>query len=205
VVAKDAWGTGFDVVAAFAKCRHTYFNTWMAFQIHSEGFFGSTCVGHEFTDNGDGSVTDELSGLVWEEKTNLDGVPNLADPHDADNMYALSTGSNPGNGTVFTNFLATLNADGGFAGSNDWRLPTLAELQTIVMDFVCRPRSCICSSSPCVNPYIGVANTQSNGYWSATSYISAPARAWLVGFGDADMNDFSDTSFFYVRAVRGGM
>jgi hypothetical protein len=41
-----------------------------------------------FVDNGDGTVTDNQTGLQWEKKTTAVGsVANLADPHDVDNAY----------------------------------------------------------------------------------------------------------------------
>ena len=49
VVAKQAKGTGFDLLAAFPKCRHKYFGKWATFQ----SITGSTCIGLRYTDNGD--------------------------------------------------------------------------------------------------------------------------------------------------------
>src|SRR6059036_1572800 len=37
-----------------------------------------------FVDNGDGTVTDNQTGLQWEKKDGADGVENYADPHDVD-------------------------------------------------------------------------------------------------------------------------
>src|SRR5262245_17565895 len=63
--------------------------------------------GIRFEDNGDGTVTDHQTGLQWEQKANLDDTPNLADPHDADNIYTWNTtmGGTTPNGTLFTDFL----------------------------------------------------------------------------------------------------
>ena len=215
VVAKEAKGKGFDDYAAFAKCRHKYFGKWAKFQSYT----GSTCVGARYTDNGDQTVTDNLSGLVWEKKDNLDGTTNPSDPHDADNTYTWSTGSPyKESGTAFTGLLGTVNGGGGFGGANGWRLPTLAELQTIVLDFECKGRglgpTCSCPSSPCVDLALDAATTQPDHYWSATSStclagiepcIPAPGGAWRVGFTFADVFTNSKTLNFYVRAVRGGL
>ncbi len=208
VVAKDAKGVSFDESSAFAKCRHAYFKTWDKFQTKA-ALATSTCVGDRFADSGT-TETDNLTGLVWEKKTNDSTV------HDKDNYYSWSTGSPyNGNGTAFATFLtgATTGLNvAGFAGAKDWRLPTLAELQTIVADFACTgafgESKCQCGSNPCVA--LDAANTQSDLYWSATGYAPDPTFAWFVGFNYGDANDYNFNGLgkelsYYVRAVRGGL
>ncbi len=200
VVAKDATGASFDQFAAFAQCRHTFFKRWTAFQTDAS-LAKSTCIGSRYTDNADQTVTDNLSGLVWEKKDNASGI------HDKGNAYSWSTGTNKEDGTAFTSFLATIN--GGFAGASGWRIPTLAELQTIVLDFPCTGAgfgpTCRCPSSPCVNPALDAANTQRGFYWSATSYVSNPSLAWFVGFSAGGIDGYdTKTSHGFARAVRGG-
>src|SRR5437868_5839230 len=74
VVAKDAKGGPhkycescrdqaiftFDEYDAFAKCRHAYFKKWNAFQ-QKASLGTSTCIGLRYTDNGDQTVTDNLT------------------------------------------------------------------------------------------------------------------------------------------------
>ena len=133
----------------------------------------------------------------------------LLDPHDADNAYAWSTGAPyKENGTAFTSFLAMVNGGGGFAGANGWRLPTLAELQTILSDFACKGEggtvTCGCLLPPCVDSALDAANTRSDAYWSATGYGPDPFGAWFVFFYSADVSPLTKTAGLYVRAVRGG-
>jgi hypothetical protein len=40
-----------------------------------------------FVDNGDGSISDNWTGLMWEKKIKLDGTADYANLHDADNYY----------------------------------------------------------------------------------------------------------------------
>src|SRR5204863_1024091 len=70
-----------------------------------------------YADNGDGTVTDVNTGLVWE-KLSDDGTV-----HDKDNTYTWAN--------AFTAHVAALNFT-SFAGYNDWRLPNVRELQSIV-------------------------------------------------------------------------
>lgn len=128
-LAKNAKGLSFDIFRAHAHCRHTYFRKWQSFQANS-AFVGSTCIGTRFSDNGDQTVTDNLSTLVWEKKDNSGGL------HDKSSGGNWSASSGKENGGLFVSFLRHVNEE-GFAGSSGWRLPTLSELQTIAPDFPC--------------------------------------------------------------------
>jgi Protein of unknown function (DUF1566)/Dockerin type I domain len=146
-------------------------------------------------DNGDGTVTDVNTGLVWE-KLSDDGTV-----HDKDNA---STWAN-----AFTGHVAALNST-SFAGHSDWRLPNVRELQSILDYHTFNPAvssafnvSCSpgCHSTTC-------SCTVAGNYWSSTSSVSGPSSAWFVGFLYANVDAFgmsggkSGTAF--VRAVRGG-
>src|SRR5439155_128123 len=63
-----------------------------------------------FVDNMDGTVTDNETGLQWEQKDGAGGGANFADPHDVDNTYTWSSSGTAADGTAFTDFLSRLNA-----------------------------------------------------------------------------------------------
>ena len=46
--------------------------------------------------------------------------------------------------------------------------------------------------------------TQSNNYWSSSTYQNNPTNAWNVNFNDGNTNANNKTNNNYVRAVRGG-
>jgi Protein of unknown function (DUF1566) len=181
------------------RCVTKYAGAWPKLRAKASGS-GSTCDNPRFTANGDGTLTDNLTGLVWEKKTNLDGTTNLLDPHDADNYYtwtAEGLGSTTADGTAFTNFLAALNGGSCFAGQCDWRLASKNELLTIGS-----PAYPHCLTPLCIDPAFGP--TTAGSYWSATTNPNSPDSAWVV-------SDFSELVFFakddsnLVRAVRGGL
>jgi len=46
--------------------------------------------------------------------------------------------------------------------------------------------------------------TQSNNYWTSTTYQNNPNNAWNVNFNDGNVNNNNKSNNNYVRAVRGG-
>lgn len=154
-----------------------------------------------FVDNGDGTICDHQTGLMWEKK--VSDVSNPSNPNSVNNNYAwtsTSGGIEP-DGTAFTDFLARLNGEiAGAAPSEqlssyrDWRVPTSAELQTIVD----------CSfGSPCIDTIFGP--TAEVSYWTSTTNASDQTFAWVVLFNSGDLtNTPKNSSVVRVRAVRGG-
>jgi hypothetical protein len=150
-----------------------------------------------FTDNGDGTILDRNTGLMWEKKGDDGGL------HDKDLALLWSSTSEE---TVW-DWLDDVNAEGGngFAGYDDWRLPNIKELASLV-DFE-NPAPVIphefhdgcvggCSVTTC-------SCTASEAYWSSTTYRLDTADAWSVSFLNQNL-DFAVKGLepLRVRAVR---
>jgi hypothetical protein len=152
-----------------------------------------------YVDNGDGTITDLNTGLMWEKKSNDGGL------HSQFNRYRWS---GDGSQETIWDWLDDINAEDGtgFAGYADWRIPNLRELQTIIHYE---------QSLPAVDPVFDTdcaggctvttcSCTISQSHWSSTSALpSASTNAWKVDFGHADVFWSSKPNEFYVRAVRG--
>src|SRR5437762_3089789 len=172
--------------------------------LYNGAFICKSAVPH-YVDNGDGTVTDNQTGLMWEKKTGTVGTPNPSDVHDVNNSYTWSGVSpyqNP-DGTLFTTFLATLNLDASGAGSStcfanhcDWRIPNIVELQGILL------APFPCGTSPCIDSTLGP--TQASNYWSSSSLAGHPSEAWFVYFGIGLVSLDGKTGGLHARAVRGG-
>ena len=230
------------------------------------------CSDVRFVDNGDGTITDKQTGLMWEKKVGMGAGINLGNLHGADNTYpwagecqleglfcqpddasamacaqgvqgdqsACATCARndlglpnpcvvalaPDGQTTLWSWLVQLNA-ASFAGYADWRIPTVAELESIIdykkenpaVDQAFTGAGCGVACTDLSDPACSCVQTTSLGphfymgsYWSATTRpVTAKAGPgsgpawWFVEFGVGVVNVSEGTpSGTYVRAVRGG-
>jgi uncharacterized protein DUF1566 len=122
----------------------------------------------DFTDNGDLTVTDNNTKLVWQQVDD-NSTPNWE--------TALS-------------YCESLT----LAGQSNWRLPNVRELESIVDET---------TFSPAINS-TDFPTTDSDYYWSSTTYQDDFANAWTVFFDSGAAVVVPKTSSYYVRCVRGG-
>ena len=133
-----------------------------------------------FTDNGDGTVTDNLTGLIWLMNANCFGAKSWTDAlSDANGLASGSCGL----------------TDGSSAG--DWRVPNIKELQSLIhygFYIPCLPDTAGTGQWTEGNPFSGV---QSGNYWSSTACASTTYSAWVVslssgrvGGGNQDYDDY---------------
>ena len=182
-----------------SKCRVRYTGTWAKLRAKAKDS-GVTCDNDRYDTTVAGTVIDRLTGLQWEKKQNMNDTQNLADPHDADNRYTWSAGApyTEADGTAFRTFLPALNSGGCHAGHCDWRLPTVYELQTILLE----PYPC--TTSPCVDSVF--TPTVADYYRSATTNARRPDYEWVVSFDDGKVFDLGGGNYNgAVRAVRAGL
>ncbi len=160
-----------------------------------------------YTDNGD-TFTDDNTGLMWEIKLAADG--SLCDfeeqvdrnVHCVQNRYTWTADvEEPSwafDGTAKTEFLALLN-DAQFAGHDDWRLPTVKELQSLVDYGAYSPAA----SFPGETAIDFELDSSGVYYWSSTSTVDVH-YAWDVSGSVGNVLSHVKVNAYHVRAVRGG-
>lgn len=143
-----------------------------------------------YGDNADSTVTDYDTGLQWEQKSGFGGLCLVGNVHCVTDRYTWDEANRFVDGSSTGTSLTSC-----FFGYCDWRLPTIVELQTILL------QPFVCSSSPCIDPIFGP--TATDQYWSSTTTDGFAPNAWNVNFNDgAVQNNFKEPPRYAVRAVR---
>ncbi len=130
-----------------------------------------------FTDNGDLTVTDSTTGLRWQQCTaGHSGAGCVSGASDSQTWEE-----------------ATSYCEGlSLAGFDDWRLPNIKELSSIV-NTTTSSRAISLSYFP---------DTMQERYWTSTTNASSTSEAWNVHFLLGNVNYNTKTGNYYVRCVR---
>ena len=171
----------------WSSTRHAYYSTnhpWSVY--YNDGTVGTSYniytnnvravrgiqVTNNFINNGDGTTTDNSTGLRWQQ----DGNRKMTW------QDALSYCEN-----------LTL------AGFDDWRLPNVNELQSMV-DYN--------RYGPSFDPTYFQVGSVFYYTWSSTTNVYSPNKAWYIDFymyGGGISSDYKSSSDYCVRCVRGEM
>ena len=137
--------------------------------------------GARFIDNGDGTITDKATGLMWvKEPGAIGGVWGSA--------------GNP-SGMFWNNAIDNCLAL-NYAGHSDWRLPNIFELFSLVNFGRVSP-----SAYPDIFPY----TKYPWGYWTSTTFSGMTTYALTLSFGIGEFEaGVKATAEIYVRPVRLG-
>ncbi|WP_205959819.1 Lcl C-terminal domain-containing protein [Flammeovirga aprica] len=101
----------------------TFFNNSQSTTTQAEGdnFFGQNAnyLGNEpsYTDNNDGTVTDNVTGLMWQQSFDHDGDGTI-DVNDK---------------LTYSEILALVENGFTYAGYSDWRVPTIKEMYSLIL------------------------------------------------------------------------
>ncbi len=126
---------------------------------------------HNFTDNGDKTVTDNRTGFMWQQMS------------DTEHKWESAI-----------TYCEELN----LAGYNDWRLPNINELRSIVDYELYSPSL----DEPALDETY-FPNTEAYYFWTSTSSSLDASKAWTIYFGYGNDYSYEKSSYkFYARCVR---
>jgi hypothetical protein len=130
-----------------------------------------------FRDNGDGTITDNMTGLMW-----LINANNAGGVMTWNNALTYVAGLNEG-------------TNSGNCSYNDWRLPSVNDLETLINYSQSELYTWLNDQ--------GFANVQNNYYWTSTTYAPNNSNVWSVWIYDCTTLNRYKTSNSYIWPVRG--
>lgn len=138
-----------------------------------------------FTNNGDGTVTDSTTGLMWDRCaigfTDKDCTVGSATARSWEAALAA---------------VDTANAD-THRGHSDWRLPNRTELESLID--ITQANTATSSNFSAAFP-----NTPQTRFWSSTTDAYDNDNAWPIYFVDGNSYEALKTTPLNARLVRGG-
>jgi hypothetical protein len=132
--------------------------------------------GNRFTDNGNGTVTDNCTQLIWLKNANCFYVKIWQEAMNAAKQLAAGQCD-----------LKDVSSAG------DWRLPSIKELQSLI-DY-----SKVSPALPKIHPFLEM---RPDLYWSSTEGAYDEIYAWYVSFNNGHVNTSYKSSTYYVWPVR---
>ena len=172
-----------------------------------EAFYGQdaqfTDNAPSYTDNGDGTITDNITGLMWQQSPDTDGDGDI----DADDKLTYDQAV-AGAGTL------------SIGGYTDWRLPTIKELYSLIDFNGVDPSGYEGTDTSGLVPFMdtayfdfGYGDTSAGEriidaqYASITQYVSTTMNGnetmFGVNFADGRIKGYGVSKTFFVIYVRG--
>ena len=153
--------------------------------IYASGDDGNIQAGVEwpvkrFTDNGDGTLTDGLTGLMWLK--------------DGGCLYKKSWSTALTTIVDFSGSPAKYHCAEYIGSYSDWRLPNMREIESLMNLGVSNSSSWLNSN--------GFKNVKSSSYWVSTSYAASTTYAWMANLMNGTTTYSWKRNSYYILAVR---
>ncbi|HEY3276101.1 MAG TPA: DUF1566 domain-containing protein, partial [Syntrophorhabdaceae bacterium] len=159
---------------------------------------GAYWLSPRFIDNGDSTVTDTLTGLMWTTDAMTAGPDPATTP--SPDFCTVATKKTWEEALRFVRVCLN-SADSPYLGYRDWRLPNKNELASLV------DRSRNMPSLAIGNPFnnvIDVMSTypESGGHWTSTTSLRTRTAAWITEMTLGDEIPYPNSGALHVWPVR---
>jgi hypothetical protein len=193
VTANQCYGGGSDALVACSSAGANSLNTQqdgdrtginpMQYRQIVAGIIGTPPLIYLYYHPKTSCVRDEVTGLVWEGK-------EASGTRAGANLYTYYGDNRTGDVSAYVDAVNALN----LCGFNDWRVPQVEELQSIIDHGV--------TSGPRIR-LADFPNTAERGFWSRDDYLGDALSRWTVGFSGFGDGIASMGALVPVRLVRG--
>jgi len=149
-----------------------------------------TLTGTRWCDNGDGTVKDLTTGLIWLKNSNRLGIKpfKINSINDNDDAHTAA-------GLLYDGSTSYSGSDCGLSDGSivgDWRMSTKSELVALISG-----TDIVLSDSP-----QAFSNVQNAYYLSSTTKVNSTENVWLIHFGSGALASGDKLTGFHVWPVR---
>jgi hypothetical protein len=155
-----------------------------------DGYYQKGIAVHYTRDNDKEIVTDVLTGLMWQDNYAVKDDANKK-PWITQASYDVQDYNNTSGDTAMTYCSELI-----MGTYDDWRLPTLKELESIV-DISQYNKD---TYTPAIDPIFQY--TKFNTYWSGSQHVKKSQYAWWVYFARGDIDESLKNISLHIRCVR---
>ena len=147
-----------------------------------------------FSDRGDGTVSDNNTGLVWQKcSVGQNNDETCSGTAARFNWYQASGTFNATDNSTTQNVCSIVT----LSGNSDWRLPSKKELMSIVDYSIPDLDGATIQQAWFPNTVV------SSSYWSSTTFEAFQVGAWGVDFSNGGIDYLPRSNSYFVRCVRG--
>ncbi len=155
--------------------------------LKDDGYYQKGISPHYTRDDENGTVLDHISGLMWQDNARVNKVWLESEKYDVCRNDTGSVACFDTSGDTAETYCTDLN----LSGYENWRVPSVTELQRIIY---------YDNRNPAVHTVF--THTTVGYHWTATSVTNHEEYGWVINFEYGDANGYLKAAQLSIRCVR---